>query len=143
MTVVATVVVVVAALVVVVVAAATVVEVEAPATVVVGFAVVVVVVVPTGNRAAPVALRKKRACTMYMHVMDDVTIKTPKPKCRLYWCLVEFFRLEIQSVMLVFSTGFVKHCPSNLLPCAGRDFTYMCFQRHEKAVVTLHMLVSW
>jgi hypothetical protein len=60
-TVVATVVVVVvAALVVVVVAAATVVEVEAPATVVVGFAVVVVVVVPTGNRAAPVALRKKR-----------------------------------------------------------------------------------
>ncbi len=25
------------------------------------------------------------------------------------------YRLEIQSVMLVFSTGFVNHCPSNLL----------------------------
>jgi hypothetical protein len=26
------------------------------------------------------------------------------------------YRLETQSVILVFSTGFVKHCPSNLLP---------------------------
>jgi hypothetical protein len=27
-----------------------------------------------------------------------------------------YYRLEIKSVTLVFSTGFVKHCPSNLLP---------------------------
>jgi hypothetical protein len=26
------------------------------------------------------------------------------------------YGLEIQSVMLVFSVGFVQHCPSNLLP---------------------------
>jgi hypothetical protein len=26
-------------------------------------------------------------------------------KCRFYWCLIEFFRLQIQSVMLVFSMG--------------------------------------
>ncbi len=22
--------------------------------------------------------------------MDQITLKTPNPKCRLYWCLVEF-----------------------------------------------------
>jgi hypothetical protein len=22
--------------------------------------------------------------------MDQITIKTPNPKCRLYWCLIEF-----------------------------------------------------
>jgi hypothetical protein len=22
--------------------------------------------------------------------MDQIIIKTPKPKCRLYWCLIEF-----------------------------------------------------
>ncbi len=50
--------------------------------------------------------------------MDQITIKTPNPKYRLYWCsmVIGVYRLEIQSVMLVFSTGFVKHCPSNLLP---------------------------
>jgi hypothetical protein len=49
--------------------------------------------------------------------MDKITIKTPNPKCYLYWCLIEFVecRLEIQSVMLVFSTPLVKYCPSNLL----------------------------
>jgi hypothetical protein len=47
--------------------------------------------------------------------MDEITIKTPKPKCRLYWCLIEFYGLEIQSVILVFSTGFVNYCPSDLL----------------------------
>ncbi len=34
--------------------------------------------------------------------MDQITIKTPNRKCRLYWCRV--YWLEIQSVMLVFST---------------------------------------
>ncbi len=47
--------------------------------------------------------------------MDQITIKTPNPKCRLYWCLIEFNRLEIQSVMLVFSTPLVNQRPSNLL----------------------------
>ncbi len=32
----------------------------------------------------------------------------PNPKCRLYWCLIEFIRLEIQSVMLVFSNPLVN-----------------------------------
>ncbi len=30
--------------------------------------------------------------------------KDTKTKCRLYWCLIEFYRLEIRSVMLVYST---------------------------------------
>jgi len=25
-----------------------------------------------------------------MYCMDEGTIKTPNPKCRLYWCLIEF-----------------------------------------------------
>jgi hypothetical protein len=42
-------------------------------------------------------------------VMDQLTIKTPNPKCHLYWCLSEFrdWRM-IQSVMLVFSTSLVN-----------------------------------
>jgi hypothetical protein len=46
--------------------------------------------------------------------MDNLAIKTPNPKCRLYLCN-RVYGLEIQSVMLVFSTGFVNYCPSNLL----------------------------
>ncbi len=42
-------------------------------------------------------------------------IKTPNPKCRIYWCFIRVYRLEIQSVMLVFSTSFVNYCPSNLV----------------------------
>jgi hypothetical protein len=59
--------------------------------------------------------------------MDQITIKTSNPKCPLYWCLIEFidWRVEIQSVMLVFSIGFVKHCHSNLLPVY--DVQYMMF----------------
>ncbi len=33
-----------------------------------------------------------------------INFKDTKTKCRLYWCLVRVYRLEIQSVMLVFST---------------------------------------
>jgi hypothetical protein len=36
--------------------------------------------------------------------MDQISIKTPNPKCRLYWCFNGVYRQEIQSVMLVFST---------------------------------------
>ncbi len=54
--------------------------------------------------------------------VDQIYKKSPNPKCRLYWCLIEFIDRRysqscwyIQSVMLVFSTGCVKRCPSNLL----------------------------
>jgi hypothetical protein len=50
----------------------------------------------------------------FVQHMNYITMKTPSSKCRLYLCLIEF-RLEIWSVMLVFSTGFVNYCPSNLL----------------------------
>ncbi len=33
-------------------------------------------------------------------------IKTPNPKCRLYWCSID--RLELHLVMLVFSTPLVN-----------------------------------
>ncbi len=36
--------------------------------------------------------------------MDEGTIETQNPKSCLYWCFIEFIRLEIQSVMIVFST---------------------------------------
>jgi hypothetical protein len=36
---------------------------------------------------------------------DQITMKTPSPKCRLYYCLIG---LGIQSVMLVFSTPVVN-----------------------------------
>jgi hypothetical protein len=39
--------------------------------------------------------------------MDQITIKTPNPKCRLYWCLIEF--------MLVFSTPLANYRLSKLL----------------------------
>jgi hypothetical protein len=44
-------------------------------------------------------------------------MKTPNPKCCLYWCLIEFrdWIYTIQSVMLVFSTPLVNYCRSNLL----------------------------
>jgi hypothetical protein len=48
--------------------------------------------------------------------MDQISLKTPNPKCRLYWCLIEFYRLEIQSVMLVFSNTSSPLTASNLLP---------------------------
>jgi hypothetical protein len=38
------------------------------------------------------------------------TIKPQNPKCRLYW-FDSVYRLEIQSVMLVFSTPLVNYCP--------------------------------
>ncbi len=41
--------------------------------------------------------------------MGHLSIKTPNPKCRLCWCLIELiYSLEIQSVMLVFSTPLVN-----------------------------------
>jgi hypothetical protein len=36
-----------------------------------------------------------------INTMDQISIKTPNPKCRLYWCLIECYRLEIQSVILL------------------------------------------
>ncbi len=42
--------------------------------------------------------------------MDQISIKTPKPKCRLYWHLI-VYRLEILSVMLVFSTHLCELLP--------------------------------
>ncbi len=42
-----------------------------------------------------------------------INYEDTKTKCRLYWCLI-VYRLEIQSVMLVFSTQLCKLLP--LLP---------------------------
>ncbi len=45
-----------------------------------------------------------------LETMDKISIKTPKPKCRLYWCFIELidWGMGIQSVMLVFSTALVN-----------------------------------
>ncbi len=39
--------------------------------------------------------------------MEQITIKIPNPKCRLYRCN-RVYRLEIQAVMLVFSPPLVS-----------------------------------
>jgi hypothetical protein len=39
-----------------------------------------------------------------------INFKDTKIKCRLYWCLIEFYGLEIQSV-LVFSTQLCELLP--------------------------------
>ncbi len=43
--------------------------------------------------------------------MDEETIKAQNPKCRLYWCLIEFIGWRYKSVMLLFSIP-LNCCPS-------------------------------
>jgi hypothetical protein len=44
--------------------------------------------------------------------MDQISIKTPNPICRLYWCLIVFidwrYSQAVMSGMLVFSTPLVN-----------------------------------
>jgi hypothetical protein len=50
--------------------------------------------------------RTDRLCTV-LHVAGShglIINEETKTKCRLYWCFIEFHRLEILSVMLVVST---------------------------------------
>ncbi len=64
----------------------------------------------------------------YNTPMNQISIKTPKPKCRLYWCLIEFidwrysqscwyFRLLWTSAPLTFS---LVHLSPNPLPCVNK-----------------------
>ncbi len=53
--------------------------------------------------AADLANDRLHAVLHWVLSKDQITIKTPNPKFRLYWCLIEFNRLDTQSVMLVFS----------------------------------------
>ncbi len=49
--------------------------------------------------------------------VDQITVKTPNPKCRLYSVFNRVYRLEIQSVMLVFSTqGGDSHLEISVIP---------------------------
>jgi hypothetical protein len=38
----------------------------------------------------PAALLLCGSATIFVGTMVQITIKTPNPKCRLYWCLIEF-----------------------------------------------------
>jgi hypothetical protein len=44
------------------------------------------------------------------------TYKDTKPQMSSLLVLYRVYKLKIQSVMLIFSTGFVSYCPSNLFP---------------------------
>jgi hypothetical protein len=46
--------------------------------------------------------------------MDKLTIKTPNPKCRLYWCLIEFIDWRYRQSCRYFRPSFVNWCHSNL-----------------------------
>jgi hypothetical protein len=40
---------------------------------------------------APKSLKIPALCWFLRHeTIDQITLKTPNPKCRLYWCLTEF-----------------------------------------------------
>jgi hypothetical protein len=54
--------------------------------------------------------RLKQVTMDYINVYKDT-----KPQMSSVLVFNRVCRLEIQSVMLVFSTGFVNYCPSNLL----------------------------
>jgi hypothetical protein len=55
-------------------------------------------------------------CEKVKGAMGQITIKTSNPKGMSSLLVFNrVYRLDIQSVMLVFSTGIVYHCPSNLL----------------------------
>jgi len=70
---------------------------------------------------APLALARGRLATKLVLPMDEITIKTPNHKCRLYWCFIEFidsrysqswwhFRLRLWNIApLTFS---LTHLPS-------------------------------
>jgi hypothetical protein len=51
-----------------------------------------------------------------IHGLITVTIKTQSPKCRLFWCIIEFIDW-IQSCWY-FRPSYVNYCPSNLLSCS-------------------------
>jgi hypothetical protein len=44
--------------------------------------------------------------------INEGTVKTLNPKCRLYWGFNRVYRVEIKSVMLIFSAPLVNYCPS-------------------------------
>ncbi len=64
--------------------------------------------------------------TKYETRNTKITIKIPNPKWRLYWCLIKFYRLEVQLVLLVFSTPLVTYCPSNLLTGSPSPLPTLC-----------------
>ncbi len=43
--------------------------------------------------------------------MGQVNIKTPNPKCRLYWCLIELIDLRYSQSCWLFSTPLVNNAP--------------------------------
>jgi hypothetical protein len=65
-------------------------------------------------------LAKRR---QFSPIMDQISIKTPNPKCRLYWCLIEFIDLRYSqscwyfrpllwtSAPLTFSLVHLPPCP--------------------------------
>jgi hypothetical protein len=65
-----------------------------------------------GGQSRPVVHHPWRGPGTRSRPMHEGTIKTQNPKCCFYWCLIDFIRLEVQSVMLVFSTPLVYCCPS-------------------------------
>jgi hypothetical protein len=40
--------------------------------------------------AVPVLGKVRSRCSRAAVLKNNITIKTPNPKCRLYWCLIEF-----------------------------------------------------
>jgi hypothetical protein len=88
---------------------------------------------PSGRPPPKPSTRQQAQPSQYIQLftdwtMDQITIKTPSPKCRLCAVFNRVCRLEIQLVTLVFSTGFVKLCPSipySPLPCVNK-YTVQC-----------------
>jgi hypothetical protein len=72
-------------------------------------------ILAVGSRLPGVGRRKCRAQYLleeignwHKELMDQISIKTPNPKCRLYWCLLDFVHSRYCQVMLVILTPLVN-----------------------------------
>ena len=64
--------------------------------------------------------------------MGQISIKTPNPKCRLYWCLIEFIDWRYSQSCRYFRPSFANCWPSNIL--SGKSLPPFQSQSTEQTV---------
>ncbi len=74
-------------------------------------------------------LKSRKSMTLCINDMDQITIRTPNPKCRLYWCLIEFIDWRYSQSFWYFRpllwisaplTFSLVHLPPPPLPCVNK-----------------------
>ncbi len=64
--------------------------------------------------------------SQWLKSMDQISIKTPKPKCCLYWCLIEFTDWRYSRSCLYFRPLLWTCAPSNLLTGSPTPTLELC-----------------